>query len=269
MLDCYKILGVNQNASIAEIKRAYRNKAKKLHPDVNTSNETLEKFQQLVQAYEILSDLRQRSIFDTSYQTYARYTHSHSAEDSFNYRQWLLAREDDESKSKLIFFDLMHNREDDAVELFIKMNSQKVGFSLSRWFTRENFMDFGFILCEELVIRNEYYDAALLLEQIIRMEYTYSYFKLFFPEVIKLARDVYKKHIFGVINDELAIDAFERALELGFGKKDDAFFLEKIAHLYLKMNDVISAKMCILEAFKLDSDVVLSPLVKKQFNTII
>ena len=51
----------------------------------------------------------------------------------------------------------------------IKKNAD---FSLKKWFTREDFMDYGYILAEELVIRGEYYDAFILLEQIIKMEYS-------------------------------------------------------------------------------------------------
>lgn len=68
MLDCYKILGVSHNATAAEIKKAYRIKAKLLHPDVRHT-ENSEKFQELLRAYEILSDVRQRSIFDESFCT--------------------------------------------------------------------------------------------------------------------------------------------------------------------------------------------------------
>ena len=71
------------------------------------------------------------------------------------------------TSTKLIFFDLMHNREDEAVAEFKQMNMSCVGFSLKKWFTREDFMDFGYILAEELAIRCEYYDAIILLEQII------------------------------------------------------------------------------------------------------
>ncbi|MBQ3025126.1 MAG: J domain-containing protein [Spirochaetaceae bacterium] len=258
MQDCYKILGVSPTASAAEIKRAYRKKAKELHPDLSVESETSEQFQELVKAYEILSDAKQRSIFDVSYAAYSRYSSSSKSESTFDYRTWLKNRNDEESLSKLVFFDLMHHREDDAVKLFKELNSTRFGFSLSKWFTREDFMDYGFILCEELIFRQEYYDAALLLEQIIRMEYSYEYFRLFFPEVLKLARIIFRKHIFDVISDELAIDVFERALELNLGKSDDAFFLSKIAQAYFRLGDKETAKICLLEALKLDNNINLS-----------
>ena len=253
MEDCYKILGVRHNATAAEIKRAYRLKAKQLHPD-SSGGETTAEFRALVKAYEILSDVRQRSLFDESFFMRAsggRYSRGRRSEESFDYRRWLLAREDEESRSKLIFFDLMHNREDDAVAEFKRMSMNHAGFRLAKWFTREDFMDYGFILAEELVLRQEYYDAFVLLEQIIRMERTFAYFKLFFPEVLELARTVLKRHLEGKIADELALDSWERALELGFGKNDDAFFLQKMAEAYRRMGDERTARVCEDEAARL------------------
>lgn len=250
MEDCYKILGVRRDATAAEIKRAYRIKAKLLHPDVSQNTETAEEFRKLVKAYEILSDVKQRSLFDESFFTKSA-GHRSGSLDSFDYRKWLVARSDEESRSKLIFFDLMHNREDDAVEEFKRMSMNHAGFRLAKWFTREDFMDYGFILCEELVLRQEYYDAFVLLEQIIRMEYSYEYFRLFFPEVMDLARSVLKNHLEGKISDELALDCWERALELGFGKNDDACFLHKMALAYNRMGDKATARICEEEALRL------------------
>jgi curved DNA-binding protein CbpA len=250
--DCYKILGIRPNATAAEIRRAYRIKAKQLHPDTSRSAETTEEFRALVKAYEILSDVRQRSLFDESFFV-RHHSHVNRNADSFDYRTWLLAREDEESRSKLVFFDLMHHREDEAVAEFKRMSMNFAGFRLAKWFTREDFMDYGFILAEELVLRQEYYDAVVLLEQIIRMERSYEYFKLFFPEVMDLARSVLKKQIEGHVSDELALDAWERALELGFGRIDDAYFLRKMAAAYIRMGDESTARICEDEAYRLSA----------------
>ena len=253
MRDCYKILGVPHNATATEIRRAYRQKAKLLHPDI--THEDSEKFRELVQAYETLSDIKSRSLFDESFayknSAYAKQTSGNTK--SFDYRTWLLERDDDESRAKLIFFDLTHNKEDSAVEEFKKMNMTRSGFKLSKWFTREDFMDYGFILSEELVLRQEYYDAVILLEQIIKMEYSYSYFKLFFPEVKSLARHILRNNVGGQMNDELAIDAWERALDLRFDKADDSYFLQKMAEAYERIGDKHTARICREESMRLVS----------------
>lgn len=64
--DFYKILGVDRNASDAEIKKKYRSLAMKFHPDRNADNpEAAEaKFKQIKEAYEVLSDPKKRSAYD-------------------------------------------------------------------------------------------------------------------------------------------------------------------------------------------------------------
>ena len=52
----YEILGVDKNASESEIKKAYRTLSLEFHPDRNSSAEATEKFQEISQAYETLSD---------------------------------------------------------------------------------------------------------------------------------------------------------------------------------------------------------------------
>jgi DnaJ-class molecular chaperone len=65
MKDPYKILGVARDASAADIKRAYRQLAKKLHPDLNPGNAKIEQqFKEVSHAYSILGDAKKRKQFD-------------------------------------------------------------------------------------------------------------------------------------------------------------------------------------------------------------
>ncbi|MBP5568481.1 MAG: DnaJ domain-containing protein [Treponema sp.] len=248
MKDFYEVLGVRENASLAEIKKAYRKKVKDLHPDLTGDVSQKDKFDEVVKAYRVLSDARQRSIFDESF--FIRIKKQNKNYESFDYYKWLSAREDEESRAKLIFFTLMHQREDEAVSEFKKMQMNHSDFSLKKWFTREDFMDYGYILAEELVIRGEYYDAFLLLEQIIKMEYSYSYFYIFFPEVIDFTLTILKKNIDRVIPDELALDVYERALDLNLGRVNDRFFLKKMGEEYERLGDKETANICFKESLK-------------------
>ncbi|XP_030375691.1 dnaJ protein homolog 1 [Scaptodrosophila lebanonensis] len=62
--DFYKILGINKNASDDEIKKAYRKLALKYHPDKNKSPQAEERFKEIAEAYEVLSDKKKRDIYD-------------------------------------------------------------------------------------------------------------------------------------------------------------------------------------------------------------
>jgi len=63
--DYYKILGVDRNASEKEIKQAYRRLARKYHPDVNPGDKQAEeKFKEISEAYEVLSDPEKRAKYD-------------------------------------------------------------------------------------------------------------------------------------------------------------------------------------------------------------
>lgn len=250
MQDCYKTLGVSQTATLSEIRHAYRQKAKLLHPDITHSD--AQAFRELVDAYKTLSDVKTRALFDESLAfRNEKYKEKKKSKESFDYRKWLLERNDDQSWARLIIFDLLHNREDLAVQEFKNINMTRPNFNFSRWLSREDFMDYGFILAEELVLRQEYYDAVLILEPIIKMEYSYNYFRHFFPEVISLARHILRNNIEDAVNTELALDAWERALDLGFGNSDDSYFLQKMAEAYTKLGDFHTAQICREESLKL------------------
>ncbi len=77
--DYYELLGVDRDADQKEIKKAYRKLAKKYHPDMNQDGEdTSEKFKEISEAYEILSDPDKRARYD-------QYGHSGINDQDFNF----------------------------------------------------------------------------------------------------------------------------------------------------------------------------------------
>ncbi|MGM0897121.1 MAG: molecular chaperone DnaJ [Bacillota bacterium] len=62
--DYYEVLGVSKDASKEEIKKAYRKLSKQYHPDINKEADASEKFQEVKEAYEVLSDEQKRAQYD-------------------------------------------------------------------------------------------------------------------------------------------------------------------------------------------------------------
>lgn len=88
MGDYYKILGVSKNASLSEIKKAYRKLARKYHPDLNPGDKVAEKnFKEITGAYEVLKDPKKRKQYDTFGSVGANYGSGRRASnfDGFNF----------------------------------------------------------------------------------------------------------------------------------------------------------------------------------------
>jgi curved DNA-binding protein len=64
-IDYYKVLGLERSATQADVKKAYRKLARKFHPDLNPGDKTAEqKFKEINEAHEVLSDLENRKKYD-------------------------------------------------------------------------------------------------------------------------------------------------------------------------------------------------------------
>jgi len=64
MKDHYATLGLGSDATLADIKKAFRQKAALHHPDRNAANDAPERFRAVQEAYEVLSDADKRQTYD-------------------------------------------------------------------------------------------------------------------------------------------------------------------------------------------------------------
>jgi curved DNA-binding protein len=89
--DYYKILGVSRTASADEIKKAYRKLAMKYHPDRNPGNKQAEdKFKDINEANEVLSDAQKRARYDQLGDSYSQWQRSGGTGGSgFNWDEWV------------------------------------------------------------------------------------------------------------------------------------------------------------------------------------
>lgn len=87
--DYYKTLGVDRKASEEEVKRAYRKLAMKYHPDRNPNNpQAEEKFKEINEAYQVLSDAEKRQRYDQLGESYSNWQRR-GAPGGFNWDEWV------------------------------------------------------------------------------------------------------------------------------------------------------------------------------------
>jgi curved DNA-binding protein len=88
--DYYKTLGIDKTVSQDKIKSAYKKMAMKYHPDKNPDNKEAEdKFKEISEAYEVLSDSSKRAKYDSLGSSYKNFQNTGGSADQFDYSNWM------------------------------------------------------------------------------------------------------------------------------------------------------------------------------------
>ena len=243
----YDLLQIRQDASTQEIKRAFRERAKQLHPDI-AGEDGAEQMRKLLAAYETLSDKNRRFEYD---KVYRRFAGKYGGKPGFNYRIYLRERQDEpESQAKLIFFELLHLEEETALALWEKRGG--LNFPMEKYMDREDWMDCTFIIAEELNKRNKYYEAFILLVKLVKEERRLPYFKHFMEDVETFLKELIRLHLRKAVDPETYVECMETLLELKFPAKDEARWLRSLAEALISIGEMSSAAGILREALKRD-----------------
>ena len=228
MKDYYKILGVRPDSDRREIRRAYRKRAKDVHPDLAAGSRQPEAdFILLREAYDVLSTPDIRAEYDLMYSKLYR------KKDSFKYRDFLLEHIDDLScRIKLICYDLLHKEEEEALARFAELGKRPIHIFADH-LDREDFMDFGYIIADELFIKRKYTESFSMFYEIALLEEDKPYFKHFYPELLGRLREITRRRIKAGNPDVLRIQWLEKMLDLQYPLSEIALIHKQIAEIFL------------------------------------
>lgn len=270
MENYYDVLGVSPDSTPSTIKSAFRKKAKKYHPDLAASDELAiaeeDKFAQktiyssdktkknsvasvresamrlILEAYRILSDAEKRRAYD-------RILRKQKKEESgFNYREFLKARSrDPESQAKLIVYDLLHNLESEALEVYERSKAFP-DFRLERYLDRGDAMDAEYCLAEEYEKRGRLLKAYAIYKKLILMEKEKAWFRYYFDVVTLRFRTLMLQKMPGRIDEEDYLDRLDEVIQLDIGTRDSAQFLRKKAEVLIRRKQFLDARLALQEA---------------------
>ena len=243
MINYYELLNIPKNASRGQIKAAFREKAKQLHPDIAGEKGAAE-MRKLLVAYQTLYDQNRRFEYDRLYNRLA-------GKNRFDYRSYLREKwNDPASQAKLIFYELLHLEEDAAISVWQEQGG--LDFLMEKFMDREDWMDCSFILAEELLRRKMYYEAFVLLVKILREERRLPYFRHFMEEVENVIKEIVRLHLKQSVNPETYVECLEALLDLGFDSRYKARILRNLAEAFIRMGEMSNAEKVFREAIKLD-----------------
>lgn len=263
MTDYYRILGIKPEASLKDVKSAFRKKAKQHHPDVAGSGTpavtinsefnlcSIEKsvgnneraMRLLLEAYRVLVDPEKRRHYDRT-----RRKNLFQESQSFNYRNFLKDRiRDPDSQAKLIVYDLLHDLEDEALEMYEKAKSLG-DFRLERFLERGEAMDAEFCIAEEYEKREKWLKAWAIYRKLVRMELEKPWFRYYFDVVVLHYRNVLLVKLPSIIDEEDLLDRLDEAVLMEIDEHDRAQIYRKMAEIYLKRGSTKDAIYCIHRA---------------------
>jgi len=240
--DFYAIIGVPPEASQKEIKSAFRKKAKARHPDTGGTDEAAMRL--VLEAYRTLSDAQSRREYDRG--RLRLIPHGQGA--AFDYRIWLLERlEDPEYIAKLVFYDLLHDLEDEALSMYERIRDTDQG-RLERFFERPEAMDAEFCIAEEYATRGRFVDAYRVMKRLILMEQQSSGFGYFYEVVLVRFRRLILVDLPRVLEVEIYLETLQESIEVRSSAENDAQFLRKRAELLFQLGRTPEARTAISRA---------------------
>ena len=264
--DYYQILEVGRDATAQEIKRAYRNLAKRYHPDKNPERTAFAEkmFREVCSAYNTLQDKKRKSDYDRTLQTIERQQRSHEV-----YLDRLSRLNQTYAKLELLLQALLHHNYETGVSMYeqLRHHSQKTGKELRiddflsyeesrdcEFLVAEAYEKLGFSNGDPSSVLDRYRkieQAMLIYESLLSAEAKRPCFRHFIREVKDRLKFIYLYHFSVEGYDQTHPIPLTKIRELKLSKRETAWMYKKIAEFYVEIDRFPEARTVLKMAFEL------------------
>ena len=264
--DYYQILEVGRDATAQEIKRAYRNLAKRYHPDKNPERTAFAEkmFREVCSAYNTLQDKKRKSDYDRTLWTIERQQRSHEV-----YLDRLNRLNQTYAKLELLLQALLHHKYETGISMYeqLQHHSQETGKKLRiddflsyeesrdcEFLVAEAYQKLGFSNGDPSSVLDRYRkieQAMLIYESLLSAEAKRPCFRHFIQEVKDRLKFIYLYHFSVEGYDQTHPIPLTKIRELKLSKRETAWMYKKIAEFYVEIDRFPEARTVLKMAFEL------------------
>ena len=228
ILDHYQTLQVEPEASVEDIKQAFRKLAKQYHPDKNPGRESSSEqmFRRITTAYQVLSDEQRRVRYDLTRQR-------PRAEFPNSYLERLRRTQADQKQCELMFQELLNRNLDEGIRIYENLNTNNQEFLIDDFLGYGDSRDCEFLLAEAYQTNGLFEKAIELYQKLIDDEQETPFFYHFIDEINDRLSEIY---IEALIKPRTLGDIpiyLEKIQKLKLSKRDLGWIYKKLAEFYL------------------------------------
>lgn len=260
----YKILGVDSNASDIDVKKAFRDLAKKFHPDKNPGDEQTaeQKFKEIVSAYQVLIDREKRRDYDLTLKRINK-----EAEINSN-RSYRMDSNDEKTLCHIILIELLRPNKRKAMQLYEQFLAKIPNFRLDKYMSDADSRDCEFLLAEAYHQIGNLNQAEALYIELLRKEEKRAYFYHFTQEIADLLKDIYMQNINKAESSGDILLNQQKILAMKLSTYESSWIYKKTAEAYYRLNDFENAINSLKSAFEINPKLPGAKKISKKLGFI-
>jgi curved DNA-binding protein CbpA len=247
----YCILGIDINASDSDIKKAFRNLAKKFHPDKNPGDEQTaeQKFKQIISAYQVLIDRDKRHKYDLTLKKLYK-----EAELKRRSRFTKKTQNDEKTLCQMILVELLRPDKQKALQLYESLVEKISNFRLDKYMSDADTRDCEFLLAEAYHQMGRLSQAEFLYSRLLEKEKKKAYFYHFAQEIRVLLKSIYVQNINKSEKSTDVLSNLQKILAMKFSAYETAWVYKKAAEAYYRLNNIENAINSLKCAFEINPE---------------